>query len=284
MQNPDDEFAAEFNRDESTTPMTANDSKAAGNPASAESSLDASKASNANAPATPATAANDTNGSNGSTVSGDSSENAQAAAQAKMQQLQQLEERLQARQAELDAREAASRQSNTNETQTSTPASHADDDPATVLARDFGEDFVELVTKLVMQICEKQIGEGVGSVAATVDQLIQQLTNERQHNHFKTIAAAHADFMEVVESPEFMAWKAAQAPAKQTDIARVIASGSAQEIIDMLTAFKQSKASQTTSHANDDALDAAEGVRSSGIKLPKAPTPADDFAAAWNEA
>lgn len=277
----DDEFAAEFNREDGADDSAdAADAAGAADAATAPAPAPAAPAQSNDAAAALATKVED--------QQGDTNANAN---QALMQRLQDMETRLQAKQAELDRREAAMAQSNPKDSQGENPGkadgAGADDDPASVLARDFGEDFVKLVTDLVMQLCTEQVTKGVGSVAATVDQLIQQLSSERQANHFKAIAAAHGDFMEVVEAPEFMAWKAAQPPAQQKDIGRVITSGSAQEIIDMLTRFKQAKAGSNkagNADSHDDALDAAEGVRSSGIKLPNAPTPADDFAAAWNEA
>ena len=220
----------------------------------------------------------------------------QAQMQAQMntqaQRLAELEAHLQARQRELDAREAAMAQSNTAETQSTqlgastTPAagSSTPDNPLQQLIEEFGADFVDLLSRAITQECERicadKVNHGMGTVGARVDQLIEQLSNERQQSHFKTIAAAHSDFMDVVASPEFAAWKSSQPAATQTAIARTIEAGSAEDIIAMLTRFKQSR----NNSVDDDALHAAEGVRSSGIRLPKAPTAEDDFAAAWNAA
>ncbi|WP_166899201.1 hypothetical protein, partial [Massilia sp. CCM 8734] len=121
--------------------------------------------------------------------------------------------------------------------------------------------------------------EGLGTLSSTVDEVIQHLQGERNANHFKAIAAAHEDFTDVVESPEFSAWKDGQEPAEQARLSQVIDAGSTQEIIDMLTDFKASK----SSGVDDSEIDGAEGVRSSGLTLPKEPSGDDDFAAAWNE-
>lgn len=208
------------------------------------------------------------------------------------QRLKSWEGRLKAKQAELDAREASMGTTNANEEQASLPmgedAGHEagedsyveqaeESEPGKALAEDFGEDFVEQITKLMKQITY----ECMGGVSTKVDQVIADLQNERMQNHFNSIASAHADFMDVVESPEFAAWKASQ--PDQAALQQVIDAGSARQIIAMLTAFKQSRAS-TDGGTNDDAIDAAEGVRSSGVTLPKEPTASDDFAKAWNEA
>jgi len=206
--------------------------------------------------------------------------------------LKEREAAIAAREAELDAREAAMATSSVERTETvdgapvtPAPAEEPGDlgggrDYGKELAEDFGEDFVALLTGFIEQIAAKKVGEGLGGVSATVDEVIDHLRNVNQQNHFKAIAAAHEDFMEVVESPDFNAWKASQSPEEQADIQRVVDAGSAEEIIGLLTKFKQSKAGGV----DDDALADAEGVRSGSISLPKAPTASDDYARAWNEA
>jgi uncharacterized spore protein YtfJ len=223
------------------------------------------------------------------------------------QRLKSWEGRLKARQAELDAREAAMTTSNANEEQASMPlddeagagegaaegaaegegdagadadaGAGAGTDPAAVLAEDFGADFVTQLKELIKQVA----GESIGGVSATVDQVIADLQNERLQNHFSKIAETHADFMDVVESPEFSAWKAAQADQEQ--LQATIDGGSARQIVDMLTRFKAAgNAGSAAGDDTEDALDAAEGVRSSGLSLPSEPTASDDFAKAWNEA
>lgn len=199
--------------------------------------------------------------------------------------LKDMEAKLNARAAELDAKEASMSTSNVNEEQAGNTG--GDDagangdlaDPAKALAEDFGQEFVDLLTRFITKICGEHVGTSMGGLSATVDEVIAHLQSERNANHFKAIAAAHGDFNDVVESPEFGAWKAAQPPEDQTRLQHVIDAGSAQEIIDMLTSFKASKGSD----ADESALDGAEGIRSSGLTLPSAPKDSEDYAAAWNQ-
>lgn len=215
---------------------------------------------------------------------------APADAAATEQRLRSWEGRLKAREAELDAKEASIATTNVGEQQ----ASGADDgaammegkegvdmDPAKAIAADFGEDFVALLGQFVKQLCAKEIGDGIGGVSDTVQSVIDHLNHKETDNHFKTIAAAHEDFMEIIESPEFSAWKAAQPQEKQADVQRIVESGSTQEVIALLTEFKQSKSAGTD--ADETEIDAAEGIRSSGLRLPKEPTGAAGYEQAWNE-
>lgn len=213
------------------------------------------------------------------------------------QQLKSWEGRIKAKEQELEAREAAMTSSNVGETETSSEAptdeaggesppseSMGEDDGAKELAEDFGEDFVRLLSKFVSHMVKKSGGTGGDdSIAQTVDALIGELREERQQNHFNRISEAHADFMEMTESPEFMQWKDSQEDKEHLDM--VIDSGSAKQIIDMLTKYKESQ-SGGGDMADDEALAAAEGVRSQsgGLKLPTAPTNNQDYEAAWNEA
>lgn len=208
------------------------------------------------------------------------------------QRLRSWEGRLKAKEAELAAKEAAMGTTNVNEMETGagmesmneeTGESTADgameeSDPAKVLAEDFGQEFVTMLTKLIQQVA----GDGIGGISATVTQLIAELQDRDNQSHYKSISGAHGDFMEIVESPEFSAWKEAQ--PDQESLQKVIDGGSADEIIAMLTAFKNTRAPGSAEANDDDQIDAAEGVRSGGISLPKEPSNSQDFADAWNEA
>lgn len=225
----------------------------------------------------------------------------------KEKELIEREAALNARQQELDSREAGLQSTNVDETQSSTAAdaggtaapdggggggegegegAGADtDDPAAALEADFGPEFVTLLGRFIEMKCKDHLGAGLTGIQSTVESVIEHLTNQSQQEHFKAIKAAHDDFQEVVASSEFEAYRAAQAPAEQGEIDRVVASGSATEIIDMLSKFKGSKEvdGQGMDGSMDAAADAAAGVRSSGLTLPPAKKDDGDYMKAWNE-
>lgn len=213
---------------------------------------------------------------------------------AKEQSLRELEAKLQAKEAELTQREASLATSNTNETQTSSGGDGAAGDDKggggdagsarAALTEDFGPEFVTQLEAFIKEVCSGAVSGEIGTLAGTVQGVIDTLQTERQQQHFQTIADAHADFMEIVESPAFKEWLASHGDPEKSDLQRVVESGSAKEIIAMLSKFKASKEATDAPAINDDELDNAEGVRSSGLRLPPQPAESQDYAAAWNEA
>lgn len=211
------------------------------------------------------------------------------ALEAEAARLRDLETALNAKADELQAKEVAMSTSNTNEKETTTTASGDgangagagtgdEDDPEKALEEDFGPEFVSLLKRLIKKCMGDEVQAGVSPLSAQINDVIEHLRSERTVAHFKAIAAAHDDYEDIVNSPEFGTWKGSQTPDEQKRLDRVMQSGTSDEIIAMLTAFKKSG----KSGVDDDAIDQAEGVRSSGLSLPKAPPASDDFAAAWN--
>lgn len=222
---------------------------------------------------------------------------APAEADDKAKALQAREDGLKTREQELDARAASIQTSNTNEVQTSSAAEgegggdaegdvesgDAAKDPRAALAEDFGPEFVTLLEAFIKDVANGSVTDQIGSLHATVQSVIDGLQTERNQAHFKTIAAQHEDFMDIVESPAFNDWLAGLQEADKAAAEKVVQEGSAQEIIDMLTKFKASKTAPGGA-VDEGALDDAEGVRSVGLRLPAEPHASEDYAAAWNAA
>lgn len=158
------------------------------------------------------------------------------------------------------------------------------------LAEDFGEDFVKMIeavaTAKAREAGEKVIGEKVGELSKTVDQIIDNLVDDRSRAHFKAIADKHPDFNDVGQSPEFKSYIESLPEAERAEAQRVAAGGSSEEVVKLLDGYKASKAQAPSQEdtPSDDAMDAAEGVRSSGLVLPEVPEPAsDDYEGAWEK-
>lgn len=164
-------------------------------------------------------------------------------------------------------------------------------DAMKMLADDFGEDFVKMI-EVIAAAKAKEAGvaaaaERVGEIGKTVDEIISDIVDTKTRAHFKEIAASHPDFAEINSDPAFQAW-AAEDPERQ----RIAQAGSADEIVDMLSEYKASTGSADepaveapAAGADPEvtaAMDDAEGVRSSGMRLPEQPTPSG-YEDAWDK-
>jgi hypothetical protein len=157
------------------------------------------------------------------------------------------------------------------------------------LASDFGDDFVKMIEAIAVSKAREAgasaASEKFGEVTKTVDDIINDIVDTKAKAHFEMIADKHPDFNEIGASPEFTTWMDALPEADKADAQRVAASGSAKEIVKMLDTFKASSQKPESPMAEqDDAMDAAEGVRSTGMRLPQQPGAAeDDYLGAWDK-
>lgn len=168
------------------------------------------------------------------------------------------------------------------------------------LAEDFGDEFVRMIeaiaTAKAREAGTAAVEEKVGQLKGTVDEIIADISDTKARSHFETIADAHPDFQEIGDSEEFKTFIESLADDKKAQALDTIAGGSAKQVVKLLGEFKaantrggdaapdltEAKAS-IVDEATEDAMDAAEGVRSSGMKLPDEPSKAEDYEAAWNE-
>lgn len=178
------------------------------------------------------------------------------------------------------------------------------------LADDFGEPFVRLIEAAAARAANKAVGDRLGKVEEDTQGVISHLTSAAERSHFEQIYAKHPDFVQVSEEPGFQQFVDAQGAQDVVD------NGGAQAINQLLDDYKASKeaapaatasaapadqappaaaaapaqpAQDAVAAARDavdpSAVDAAEGVRSAGLKLPEKPGRAqsDDFASAWDQ-
>lgn len=174
------------------------------------------------------------------------------------------------------------------------------------LAEDFGDDFVKMIEAIAVAKAKEAGGaaasEKFGELKGTVDEVIADIVDTKAKAHFEQIAAAHPDFQEIGASEEFKQFVDGMPDADKEATMQVIAGGTAKEINKLLTAFKNSGAAAEApgedngglteaqgesvvdeAVAEDPALDAAEGVRSSGMKLPEEPKAGGNYEDAWND-
>ena len=209
-----------------------------------------------------------------------------------LQRQKSWEGRLRKREEELAAREAALGSGGHGEAQ-----SAADDaEIAEIrqrLTEDFGDEFVDMISKLAAYEARKLAAEDFDSklnpIQQTISQAIQDVHAAFESMHFGAIADAHENFQDIINSPEFGAYINGLSGDEQEAAQAVLEGGTPKQVIGLLNAYKESleqKAEQVDSDTSvDDALDAAEGVRgSSPVQLPgRVPVgDEDEYRAAWD--
>lgn len=170
------------------------------------------------------------------------------------------------------------------------------------LAEDFGEDFVKMI-EVIATAKAKEAGtaaatEQVANLGRTVDEIIDDIVDAKAKAHFKSITAKHPDFAELAVDAQFQSYVDGLEDEAKQDAVRVVTGGNADEICALLDGYKATlaspeevkevesvKAEIKEDPALDQSMDDAEGVRSSGMRLPEAPMgAADDYEAAWAKA
>lgn len=148
------------------------------------------------------------------------------------------------------------------------------------LSADFGEDF----TKMLMAVIDAKVSKANEGVAKSVDEIISDIVDTKAKAHFETIADKHPDFMEIADSKEFADYLNSMPEADMEKAKQIVDGGTAREINNLLSTYKATRTEpQPEEPVSDESMDAAEGVRSTGMRLPTQPAASSDYADAWNE-
>lgn len=166
------------------------------------------------------------------------------------------------------------------------------------LAEDFGDDFVKMIEAIAVAKAQEAGGaaasEKFGELSKTVDDVIADIVDTKAKTHFEQIAAVHPDFQEIGASEQFKAYIESLPEGDKEQAMETVANGSAKQINKLLTTFKsqvpaakteeltEAQGESIVDEVSDEQLDAAEGVRSTGMKLPDQPK-AEGYEDAWNE-
>lgn len=168
------------------------------------------------------------------------------------------------------------------------------------LTEDFGPEFARMLKVLIKAEAQTEAGQVAGRVSQDIESLVSAIKDDKARSHFEAIADAHPDFNEVSNSEDMTAYLDSLEGDEKAEAMRVIESGSTSQVIRMLDKFKDWRATQNVpavdgkpaadeplpaepSGPSDEAVDAAEGVRSTGLRLPEQPTRSDDYEKAWEQ-
>lgn len=168
------------------------------------------------------------------------------------------------------------------------------------LAEDFGPEFVRMIEVIATAKASEAGGKAAAELQGTVEEIINDIKDTKTRSHFEQIAAVHPDFQEIGQSEQFKEFIDAMPEDQKATAIQVIGNGSAKQINQLLSNFKdqsqggsepelteaqgESIVDEAAEEQHNDALDAAEGVRSAGMKLPEQPGQAQGYEDAWNEA
>lgn len=168
------------------------------------------------------------------------------------------------------------------------------EDPAKLRAsiesvvNDFGPEFV--VAAMVMSspmfaaVFDNMAKPYVEGMESKLSALTDDVIDAFRSNHTATIAEAHEDFEQIVDSPEFQAFIDGMEETEKAAAQQVIEAGSAGQIIKLLKTYKDSQKAPEQSPDDVWAEDAAAGVKGSApVRLPtRAPaSQEDEFKRAW---
>ena len=154
------------------------------------------------------------------------------------------------------------------------------------MAGDYGRNFIVTHMAIQMAVARKvaeELAQGYAqNFSGDLEGLVGEIQSAFSSMHKQTIADAHEDFEEVVESPEFQSWIDTMEEADKAKAQSVIDGGSAGQVIKLLQRFKdflaeRDKPKEPTAKDIWDE-DAAASVRSSSpLKIPsRAPMSDDD--------
>ena len=224
-----------------------------------------------------------------------------------VQRLKSWEGRLKAREAQLKEREDAQHDSpagEVNEEQAAQALTDAAqqvaqgaplDEALQAIGNDFGEDFAQALSKLVLTQVNNAVQEYMGGqveqrfarVSDDVSAIVEAIRNDKQREHFELIAEQHPDFLEVGQSEDFQRW----VDGKGQEAKDIVNAGSARQVCALLHEFKKGQQQgdpeqPATPDAQPDAGAGAVAVvgRAAGLRLPAKPAASDDYLSAWEAA
>jgi len=178
----------------------------------------------------------------------------EAALQAAQAQLAELQAQAQAR---ADAGAAPTKTDNA--VAQATAAIEQGVDPA--IFGDFSEEaMVKGIQKLVQMGVEQALAPIRGELSKTVEPLKKQAELTETQAHYKTIYDAHPDADSLVESKELADWIGKQPSFVRDGYARVLTEGSAQQVVELFTAFKDATGKATATPEASGAAAAAKAA------------------------
>lgn len=144
-----------------------------------------------------------------------------------------------------------------------------------------------LATKIARDIVDREIGE----IKPTITQVQETVKSQAEQEHLAKIRQAHPDFIDIYASGALVSWIERQPKFMQPGLQRVVAEGSADEVIELYDTYKRSvgQSRKVVNKGNKQSKKKAKNLEavthsSSGPPADKKQAARDDFDGAWEEA
>lgn len=167
-----------------------------------------------------------------------------------------------------------------------------EDEEADTILSEFIDEFPSLeqpIKIMVKKIANKMIESKLEEITPKIDSIEERTQETASEEHFATIKKAHANYEKIYNSGALTTWIKSQPKFLQAGMEVVIEDGTAEEIIEMLDAYKTTikhTQSDNPGKTKRDKLVDLEAVDQSSSGPPKDKKKAnkDDFDSAWDEA
>jgi hypothetical protein len=162
---------------------------------------------------------------------------------------------------------------------------------------EMGDEFIKPLTKMLQVTARKLINDAVKPIQDTVIPIHEKISSDEvaaAKKHYTSILNEHKDALELLKKGSLNTWIESLPYKQALDKQRILQDGETQEVIDLLTEYKQTlipgaqgnKGPQATRTAQRTQAEiaAATAVKSGPASLPKGLTKAEDFVGAFEEA
>lgn len=154
------------------------------------------------------------------------------------------------------------------------------------LLKEFLTEFPDLkkpIQLLASQIADAKFDEHFSKLEPKLKKIETTIQETTEEAHFKAIKDAHSDWTTVVASSAFKEWINSQPTYVNRELVRICESGTASEVVEMLTNYKESTKQKTEIVQKKDMQNLVAVPARSGGPPPNEPA-RNDFDAAWDEA
>ena len=137
----------------------------------------------------------------------------------------------------------------------------------------FGDFSEEAIAKGVKALVDAQVAAQVKSqVDSRVNELLAPMFKKQEESaingHYKAIYDAHPDTDSLLDSKELADWQAAQPTFVRESIAAILKAGTAQQVIEVFSAFKQATGKVTTDQQAAVKAKVGEAIKSAAEPVP----------------